>query len=60
MTPDRADVLSQLRSLLQKGAPWDAADVFRSAGPSFGDDAELLYWARSPTRVPVRCASRAR
>ena len=38
----RAAVLDQMRSLLQRGAPWEAADVYRSA--SLDDDPELQYW----------------
>ena len=41
---DRATALEQIRSLLLKGAPWDASDAFREAVAHHGDDAELLYW----------------
>ena len=41
---ERAAAVEQIRSLLSKGAPWDASDVFRDALTTHGDDAELLYW----------------
>ena len=41
---DRAALLDQIRSLLQKGAPWEAADVYRAAAAAFEADPELRYW----------------
>ncbi len=44
MPLDRAAALDQIRSLLQRGAPWEAADVFRSLDLGSADDPELEYW----------------
>jgi hypothetical protein len=37
-----ADPCERIREQLDRGAPWDAIDAFRDAGPC--DDARLLYW----------------
>ncbi|MGI9025741.1 MAG: tetratricopeptide repeat-containing protein [Burkholderiaceae bacterium] len=41
---DRAGSLARIEALLDKGAPWEAIDVFRDALAAHGSDAELLYW----------------
>ncbi len=41
---DRASSLARIEALLDKGAPWEAIDVFRDALAAHGSDAELLYW----------------
>lgn len=44
MSLDRTVALDLIRSLLQKGAPWEAADVFRSVDLRQDDDPALQYW----------------
>ena len=45
MTPDpsASAARERIRRLLDKGAPWDAGDVFRETTASFPDDAELFF-----------------
>jgi Adenylate and Guanylate cyclase catalytic domain len=44
-TPARvSDAGARIRRDLDRGAPWDACDVFRAAEAQARGDAELLYW----------------
>ncbi|HKW80799.1 MAG TPA: hypothetical protein VJQ49_07315, partial [Casimicrobiaceae bacterium] len=40
----RALACERIRRHLERGAPWDACDVFRDAIAEYRGDADLLYW----------------
>jgi len=52
--------IESIRAHLDRGAPWDACDVFRETAAAHSDDSRLLYWgALAHARAGATCTAHA-